>query len=155
MVRSGLPALVITVFAFAAPVAAQPTAPENGGDGRYTFHRAGDGYMRLDGKTGQVSLCQRRSSGWQCQTVPDERSALEAEIARLQSDNAALKKELLSRNLLLPKNIRPDLPPVADAQPAEPSRLTGFARIMREIDKVWRRLVDMVASVQRDIMQRI
>ena len=36
-------------------------------------------------------------AGWHCQPVPDERSALEAEIARLQGDNAALKKELLSR----------------------------------------------------------
>ena len=34
--------------------------------------------------------------------VPDERSALETEIARLQGENATLKKELLARGLPLP-----------------------------------------------------
>ena len=55
-------------------------------------------------------MCNRRASGWQCQLVPDERAALEAEISRLQSDNAALKKELLSRSLPLPNGVRPDQP---------------------------------------------
>ena len=83
------------------PAAAQ-NAPPDSEDGRYTFNRAEEGYLRLDGRTGQVSLCTRRQVGWACQAVPDERTALEAEIARLQRDNAALKKELLARNLPLP-----------------------------------------------------
>ena len=95
----------------AAAAGAQPSSPE-GGDTRFTFHRADDGYLRLDGRSGQVSMCQRRTTGWQCQLVPDERTALEAEISRLQSDNAALKKELLSRNLPLPDGMRPDQPGV-------------------------------------------
>jgi len=73
MIQSRLLAMVIAGSAFAAPVAvAQPAAPE-GGDARFSFNRADDGgYLRLDGRTGQVSLCNRRSSGWQCQAVPDE-----------------------------------------------------------------------------------
>ena len=156
MIRSGLPALVIVTLALGALVArAQPSTLENG-DGRFTFHRANDGYMRLDGKTGQVSLCNRRPSGWQCQAVPDERNALEAEIARLQADNAVLKKELLSRNLSLPNGIRAD-PPASSpkAQPSETRNEARLRRIRREIDKVWRRFTEMIASVRRDIMRRI
>ena len=91
---------------------ARKTAQPEGDDNRYTFNRADDGYLRLDGRTGQVSLCTRRTVGWACQTVADERSALEAEIARLQNENVALKRELLAHNLPLPGVVKPE-PPVA------------------------------------------
>jgi hypothetical protein len=56
-----------------------------------------DGVLRLDTRTGQISQCSRSDVGWACKVVPDERSALETEIARLQGENASLKKELLAR----------------------------------------------------------
>ena len=43
-----------------------------------------------------MSECSRSDVGWACKLVPDERSALETEIARLQNDNERLKKELLA-----------------------------------------------------------
>src|SRR5687767_11461402 len=117
MTRSGL--LVISAISLATlGAAAQPSEPD-GGDGRFTFHRADGGYLRLDGRTGQVSMCHRRPSGWQCQALPDERSALETEIMRLQRDNGALKKELLTRNIPLPNGMRPD-PPAAKSNGQQP-----------------------------------
>jgi hypothetical protein len=147
--------VVIAISALAATAAlAQPSTPENG-DARFTFHRAGDGYMRLDGKTGQVSNCTRRPSGWQCQVVPNERSALEAEIERLQADNAALKKVLLDRNLTLPNGIRTDPPASSEStHPPETRNQARLRRVMRELDKIWQRLVDMIEGVQREIMKR-
>ena len=87
---------------------AKPAA--RSGDTRYTFNRVDDGYLRLDGRTGQVSICAQRPVGWACQAVPDERAALEAEIARLQGESAALKKELIARNLPLPGAVKPEAP---------------------------------------------
>jgi hypothetical protein len=85
--------------------------------------------------------------------VPDERSALEAEIARLQKDNAALKQELIARNLSLPGTVTPDQPP---AKPQEPSlRLPNeadFKKMMSFVEKVWRRLVEMIATAQKDTL---
>jgi len=142
---------------------AQPSSPEVG-DTRFTFHRADEGYLRLDGRTGQVSMCLRRASGWQCQLVPDERAALEREIARLQGDNAALKKELLSRSLPLPNGVHRDPPgasPPKSAPPKSNVQPPGFPddeelnRIMAAIEKVWRRMVEMVLSVQRDLQKRM
>jgi hypothetical protein len=154
MIRSRLLALVIAGSAFATLAAAQPSAPE-GGDSRFTFNRAEDGgYLRLDGRTGQVSLCNRRATGWQCQLVPDERAALEAELARLQNDNAVLKKELLSRNLALPEGMRPEDPKVRVQRPQFPDD-AELNRIMNALEKVWRRLVEMIVSVQRDLQKRI
>src|SRR5262249_36410369 len=87
MIRMAL--FVVAGLALAVPAAwAQSTAPESD-DSRYTFNRIDDGYLRLDGRTGQVSICARHPVGWTCQAVPDERAVLEAEIARLQGENIA------------------------------------------------------------------
>src|SRR5438270_857476 len=79
MIRTAV-ALSVLGFCVAGTAWAQSGAAE-GDDRRYTFNRADEGYLRLDGRTGQVSLCTRRPVGWACQAVPDERSALGAEIA--------------------------------------------------------------------------
>lgn len=114
--------------------------------------------MRLDSRTGQVSLCSRAASGWSCQAVPDERAALESEIARLQSDNAALKKELLARGGTLPDGVRADPPASPPAKGNEPAvRLPTDAeldRAMAFIEKAWRRMVEMMADLQRDIQRK-
>jgi hypothetical protein len=111
MFRTGLWAVLVAALAMGALGARAQTSPGENEDTRFTFHRADDGYLRLDGRSGHVSICTRRPVGWLCQAVPDERIALEAEIARLQTDNVALKKELLAHNLALPASIKPDPPP--------------------------------------------
>ena len=40
-------------------------------------------------RTGQVSQCRQSDVGWTCKAVPNERSALETEIARLQGQTHA------------------------------------------------------------------
>ncbi len=88
MIRTAL--FVLATLALAGLAAwAQSTVPESD-DSRYTFNRVDDGYLRLDGRTGQVSICARRPVGWTCEAVPDERAALEAEIARLQGGLRAI-----------------------------------------------------------------
>src|SRR5215468_11129857 len=100
MIRTSFAAAIVGLVALGAAATHAETVDNE--DSRFTFHRTDDGYLRLDGRSGQVSICTRRPAGWLCRLVPDERAALEGEIARLQSDNAALKKELLAHNLPLP-----------------------------------------------------
>ena len=129
------------------------STPVESDDSRYTFNQADEGYLRLDDRTGQVSICTRRAVGWACQAVADERTALEAEIARLQAENVALKKELLSRNLALPGTVKPGEP---TPKPEEPPRLrlpndAEFNKMMAFLEKVWRRLVAMIVTLQKDM----
>lgn len=152
MTRTGLIGLAV-VMVLAASAAQAQSAPENE-DGRFTFHRTDDGYLRLDGRSGQVSLCARRPAGWQCQTVPDERAALESEIARLQSDNVILKKELLSRNLPLPGGMRPELSSRGDDSRLQLPSDAELNRIMSFIEKVWKRMVEMIVTTQKDMMKK-
>ena len=134
------------------PAAPQSGQPE-GEDSRFSFFHADGGYLRLDGRTGQVSLCTRRPAGWLCQAVPEERAALEAEIARLQGQNAALKKEVLAHDLPLPGGIAGDAPP-AGGSGLPPGADREGSQIMSVIGDVWRRLVAMITSVQRDLLRR-
>src|SRR5438477_12943399 len=66
-------------------------------NGRYTLSPVADGVIRLDTRTGAVSTCNNSGIGWACYAVPDERTALDAEIGRLQADNETLKTELAAR----------------------------------------------------------
>src|SRR5262245_38687687 len=90
-------ALAIAMSLAALSTASAETATPASQNGRYSFNPVVDGVLRLDTRTGQVSKCSRSDAGWACKLVPDESSALEIEIARLQNENERLQKELLAR----------------------------------------------------------
>jgi len=150
----------------------QDHQPPEFGDPRFAFHRIDDGYLRLDMRIGDVAVCSQRVVGWSCTLVPDERVALDNEIARLQRDNALLKNALLERGVPLPNGAHPDAapaptaPPTVSAPPAaplspkagDPGRASrddaDIDRIMNVIEKVWRRLVEMMADIQHDLRKK-
>jgi hypothetical protein len=154
MIRVGTMALAATLLVLSAAQAQSPP-PEND-DARFTFHRADDGgYLRLDGRSGAVSSCTRKPAGWLCQAVPDERATLEAEIGRLQGENAALKKSLLARGLPLPGTVRPEAPGARqdDSRIQLPSD-ADLNRMMTFLEKVWRRMVEMVSNAQKELQKQ-
>jgi hypothetical protein len=157
MTRTFLAIVSALLFIPAATHAHDPS-PETE-NGRYSFNRVEEGFLRLDHRTGQVSLCDRRAVGWACQAIPDERTALESEIMRLQNENAALKTEMLSRNLPPPGTGRDNAQ--ADRQAArrgEPTlRLPSDEDLERAktfIEKVWRRLVEMMMNLQKEVLRK-
>ena len=144
MTRSVIILTLAALAAFAPPASAQTTPDSE--NGRYSFSGVPDGMLRLDTRTGAVSLCAKQATGWACNAVPDERAALENEIARLQRENGALKKDMLARGLPLPggvasgplatqRELNLKVPLPSDAE---------IDRVMSAFEKMWRRLVDMV-----------
>ena len=136
--------LVSAVVAF-APAAYAQTAPDTE-NGRYVFNQVPDGMLRLDTRTGQVSLCAKQDAGWACSSVPDERAALENEIARLQRENGALKKDMIARGLPLPSGVT-GRPPSSQRELNLTVPLPSDAeidRMMSALEKMWKRLTDMV-----------
>jgi len=137
--------VLVSACAALAPVA-HAQAPDNE-NGRYSFSQSPDGMLRLDTRTGAVSLCAKQPAGWTCNAVPDERQALENEITRLQRENGALKKDMLARNLPLPGGVT-GLPQTAQQRELQlkvplPSD-AEIDRVMSAFEKMWRRLIDMV-----------
>jgi hypothetical protein len=150
MIRKLL-AVAVTGFAILTSPGFAESRPPDNADGRYSFNKVAEGYVRLDSQTGQVSLCNRRAVGWACQAVPEDRAVLENEIARLRSENAVLKKDLLSRGLPLPTGSLPE-PPLArndDGNLRLPNN-ADIDRMMTFVGKMWRRLVDMITNAHKD-----
>ncbi|MFZ0841276.1 MAG: hypothetical protein WAM77_27750 [Xanthobacteraceae bacterium] len=145
--------VMIVAFALgicALPAAAQSPDPD---DKRFTLHKIDDGYLRLDGRSGAVSLCTRPDSGWVCRAVPDERTALESEIGRLAAENAELKRTLLDRGASLPG--LPPRPPadlgVGSAAPTE----SDVDRVMALAGRLWRRTLDVVGNIKRELADKL
>src|SRR5262249_28331590 len=102
-----------------------------------------------------VSIGGRPRVGWTGQAGPDERAALEAEIARLQGENIAIKKELLARNLPLPGTVKPEPPATKPEEPRlQLPNDADLGKVMNFIEKVWRRLVEMIATLQKDMLKK-
>ena len=94
------------------------------------------------GSTLTPAKCRRAPERWACKLVPDERSALEAEIARLQGENAALKKELLAHG-----------PPAPDPELKLPSD-ADIDKVISFLEKAWRRLIEMGRTVLKDVEKK-
>jgi len=145
-----VPLLIVALVAIPPAASAQTTQTNEpaGENGRYSLSPVSDGMLRLDTRTGQVSLCARKDSGWSCNAVPDERSALESEIARLQRENGAMKKDMLARGLPLPSGVSGN---TASADQQRELNVTvplpsdaDIDRVMTTFEKMWRRMVDIV-----------
>jgi hypothetical protein len=150
--------LLLGLAAGTAPAAAQG-APESD-NGRFSFKEVPDGILRLDSRTGQVSLCGRITE-WACRTLADDRAALESEIGRLLDENAALRKQLEASRAPAPGETAPPAasvpnPPAAPKQSERELTLPSDAdvnRMMSFLEKMWRRLLDMAQRTQRDFDQ--
>jgi hypothetical protein len=82
--------LLLSAFALVLLVGAAPETEQSGT--RYQLTPAEGGtFLRLDTKTGATSTCRRKDGRWACETVADDRRALETEIDRLATENTELK----------------------------------------------------------------
>src|SRR5215467_2433068 len=113
--RAIIAVLLLGLAAGVTPALAEH--PNESDNGRFSFKEVPDGILRLDGRTGQVSLCSRITE-WACRTLADDRAALENEIGRLFDENAALRKRLdEARRAPVP----PETVPPGTATPAPPT----------------------------------
>jgi hypothetical protein len=157
------------------PVPAQsqapPSPPQDADNQRYAFHRIEGGFVRLNLHTGELASCIPKEADWTCTPGREERAALDGEILRLQRDNAVLKNVLLERGVPLPEGMAPN-PPTGTARrdadepiPRPPQTVPPSAaalsppddkldRVMTAVETGWRRLVEMVVNLQRDLQRK-
>ena len=166
--------LIVPVIGLAVAGVAVAGMPETE-NGRYTLSTTPDGALRLDTRTGAVSTCSNSGAGWACYAVPDERSAMDAEIGRLQADvdrlqaeNERLKADLAAREPTVNGKIEEPLPKSDSLKKSEPKVAEGerkieiplpsdrdMDRMMSFLEQAWRRLLEMANRVQRDVNGKI
>lgn len=116
------------VLGLAGPALARPADDA----GRFTMTPVADGALRLDTRSGRVSLCKNDPAGWTCTSVADERAAYEEEIARLQARLAKVEAELAGRSAFTPPS------------DADLDRAVGF------MERFFRRFMAMIENLKRE-----
>lgn len=151
-------AAVLTGRAVAA-LAQQPSpllTPAPAPDARWSFKRVDDGFVRLDGKTGQVAHCTPVHPGWTCQAVSENRSALEQQIKDLQDQVAALKQQVAALRAAAPSPA-PAPPPTPPQEPSVSLRMPTQQDVDRARDYLtgaWHHLVRMIQHFQHDVLRQ-
>jgi hypothetical protein len=138
-------AVFLLTLALASPAFAQGTdlskAAPDSENGRFTMSPVEGGVMRLDTRTGKISICQRKGEAWACEAAADDRTAYEQEIARLQDKVTKLEGQLRTGDKSGKSEMK--LPSDADVDKA----MTFFENILR-------RFKSMIENLQRDDTQK-
>jgi hypothetical protein len=154
MRKTSLAIAVILASAAIAAAAEQQTAASADSAARYAFNRVNDGFLRLDNVSGQVSFCNQTSAGWACQAVPEDRAALEKEIARLQDQVASLQQQVVALRDPAPPRPPADLSgPSAQGERAAELR-ADLSRAKVAVQNAWQRVVDMIKGLQKDMLRK-
>ena len=153
MIRTG--AFIVVGLGLAVPSMAwgQTAAPQSD-DKRYTFNRVDEGYLRLDGRTGQVSICAQRPAGMPGRARRACR-ARDRDCAPSGRKRSGQKRADRTQFAAAWRTVKPDAPA---ANPDEPRlQLPNDAdlnKVMNFVEKVWRRLLDMIATVHKDVLKK-
>src|ERR1700732_2502207 len=133
LMRTIAAVLLISLAAGVTPALAE--RPGESDNGRFSFKEVPEGILRLDGRTGQVSLCSRITE-WACRTLADDRTALENEIGRLFDENAALRKQLEEARHapVPPETVPPGAATASSPRAAPPARQDGVRQRAPPID---------------------
>lgn len=118
--------------------ASQPVAP------RFSIAKTGNGFVRVDGKTGNLSFCAEKEGRLTCRMAADERTAYQIELEAMDSKILALaarleilEVEVKQAKLAQRKSIVPG--------DEELDQALEFA------DKAMRKLFGMVQELKRDL----
>lgn len=89
MIREiGRKSLLPLVLVLAGPSVAAAEA------GRYSMSPTDGGFVRLDTKTGTMSLCTKAGGDWSCADMPESADANRKRLEELETENKTLKDEI-------------------------------------------------------------
>lgn len=131
-----LPLLSLISALLLVPALAQtPAEPPlaSGENGRFQMTPSANGFLRLDTRTGAVSLCTVNATNAECRSAADDRAALMAEIDRLSKRNSDL--ELGAPRSSRPATGLPSKEEAGKAMDLAEEFLRRMMRIMRDETK--------------------
>ena len=103
---------------------------------RYALERTDDGYVRMDKRTGEMSICTETSGQLVCKLAADDRKAYDSAVDRLQTAVDTLEDRVTA----LESNPK-------SALPSE----TEFDQTMNYMQKFFRSFMDVVKEWDRDL----
>lgn len=139
----------VSSLGIATDASAQASGPSTQG-GRFTLQQVEGGVIRMDAQTGALSMCKKQSGDqWACESLPDERKALQLEIDRLSKENGELTAEM--------KRLEDDLKKERHAEngPGGPDRGPTIGKLPTEddVDKAMNYLKGMYKKLKEKLKE--
>lgn len=129
----GIAAAVIAVGLMSVSTAASAQ------NGRFTIEKSGQGYVRMDTATGEISFCRTQDDQIICKLSADDRAAFQKHIGELEARIEALEQRLGSAEtapLMEPRNEFPS--------EQELEKTLGY------MEKFFRRFMDIVKDLDSE-----
>jgi|tagenome__1003787_1003787.scaffolds.fasta_scaffold20555970_3 hypothetical protein len=133
--RSIALAVTAALFAFSSLQAGAQSS-----DQRFTLEKSGDGYVRMDNRTGQLSKCMEESGQLVCKLAADDRQAFEDELGRLQDRVGQLEKRVSEMETVRRLNPEALLPTDEDVE-----------KSLTYMERFFRRFMDIVRDFDKDL----
>ncbi|RTL95552.1 MAG: hypothetical protein EKK31_29415 [Hyphomicrobiales bacterium] len=105
----------------------------------YRLEKSANGYVRMDTRTGAMSICEERSGQLVCKMAADERAAYQDEIDRLDNSVKALDARVAKLENSLSARLESQLPSEED-----------FNRTMGYMERFFRTFKDIVKDMNKE-----
>lgn len=136
--------LAVAALVVQSVTAAYATEPE-----RYRLEKTPDGYVRMDTRTGEMSICAEKAGALVCRMAADERSATQDEIERLQSELKALENRVANVDALEERVARLENSLAAKIEQTLPTE-EDFNRTMGYMERFFRSFMSIVREFEQD-----
>ena len=135
------PAVIAAALCLIAASAGTAAAaePQAGPEDAFTFAPAEGRHLKIDRRSGRVSLCEDKDGTYACTLVPDDRDAYAAEIERLKARVADLEDEVARLK--------------GDRRRTAAEDEQRFDRFLDFSDKAFRRFFNMVEDMKKDLAE--
>lgn len=105
----------------------------------FRLEKSADGYVRMDTRTGAMSICEERSGQLVCKMAADERAAYQDEIDRLDNSVKALDARVAKLENSLSARLESQLPSQED-----------FNKTMGYMQQFFRTFKDIVKDMDKE-----
>ncbi len=128
-----------TVFLAAPLFLCMASAAAFAQDDRYVLEKSGDGFVRMDRQTGEMSNCTAEGEALVCKLAADERTAYQDEIDRLQRSLDALDQRVVKLEGSLTNKLESSLPTEEE-----------FNKTLSYMERFMRSFMDLTKDLDKD-----
>ena len=135
-------ALVVPMLLLPALAGAQTDEPS-----RYRLERTPEGYVRMDTRTGEMSICRENSGELVCKAAVNESPASQGEVDRLRAEMKALEDRLAGLKALEERVVKLENSLAARLENSLPTE-EDFNKTMGYMERFFRKFMEIVKDFE-------
>ena len=116
---------------------------------RYRLEKTPNGYVRMDTRTGEMSICQEKWGELVCRMAADERTAVQDEMERLQTELKALDDQLATVKALEDRVAKLENSVTAKIEQSLPTE-EDFNKTMSYMERFFRSFMGIVRDFENE-----